>query len=114
MEEVVGYLFNLQVQVGPRATAAPAPAVGVVTGEAGTPASVADTLRAKGLGGPPPRAVSYSAPDETGQQVRTTEAPAVGAPDETGGEEPAKARPVPPPRDRARPQAPRSKKRRRH
>lgn len=113
MEEVVGYLFNLQVQVGPREPEEAA-GVGVVTDGAGAPVSVGDKLRAKGLQGPPaPRAVAYAAPDETGQEVRTTEAPPPRS--ATSDEGTPRARPVPPPRDKARPQAPnRNKKRRRH
>ncbi|HSN42748.1 MAG TPA: SEC-C metal-binding domain-containing protein, partial [Propionibacteriaceae bacterium] len=93
MEEVVGFLFNLEVQVQPR------PAVGIVAGsdggvidtaaidgllsaEAGMerveaePAVVPEPepqtperphIQAKGLGGRPARPVAYSAPDEQGQ-----------------------------------------------
>jgi len=88
MEEVVGFLFNLEVQVQPR------PSVGIVAGPGGgavTSASIEGLLvgeataepvvepepepvaparpsiQAKGLGARPAREVTYTAPDESGQ-----------------------------------------------
>lgn len=110
MEEVVGFLFNLEVQVEPR------PAVGVVTDDAGAPVEVG-ALLAKGLA---PRSdsrpLTYTAPDETGGEVRTVEAP-VPAPRTPEAPAPAApgaaaaTRPVPPAREKARPQANRPKRR---
>jgi len=106
MEEVVGFLFNLEVQVEQR------PAVGVVTDEGGAPVEVG-ALLAKGLA---PRAdnrpLTYIAPDETGDEVRTVEEPARPVRSgEVGPDQPASPpRPVPPSREKARPQANRPKR----
>ncbi|MFV0451215.1 MAG: preprotein translocase subunit SecA [Propioniciclava sp.] len=61
MEEAIGFVFNLEVTTN-------RPAVGVVTDENGAPVDVA----AKGLEQPLDESrVTYSAPDEGGQAVRT-------------------------------------------
>jgi len=89
MEEVVGYLYNLQVQVEP------APQVGLVAGADGVPITAEDlvpaasaperkssmpaessltkrpALKAKGLESKAPRAMAYSAPTETGEVAKT-------------------------------------------
>lgn len=70
MEEVVGYLFNLEVQVNQ------APQVGLMTGQDGAPVDAESLLagfdhqpqvESKGL--KPRRAdnLTYTAPDETGE-----------------------------------------------
>ena len=91
MEEVVGYLFNLEVRVDP------APQVGLVAGAAGQPLTAEDVvsagahamapqkraalapepqltrrpkLRAKGLEPKAQRPMAYSAPTETGEAAR--------------------------------------------
>ncbi len=71
MEEVVGYLFNLEVQVEPIA-----PVVGVVADDSGAPVDVAAKLQAKGLAPTPQRAVTYTAPGEDGAAVSHADAPA--------------------------------------
>ena len=89
MEEVVGYLYNLQVQVEP------APQVGLVAGADGVPITADDlvpaasaperrssmpaesnltrrpALKAKGLEAKTPRTMAYSAPTETGEVAKT-------------------------------------------
>ncbi|AQP46034.1 preprotein translocase subunit SecA [Tessaracoccus flavus] len=88
MEEVVGYLFNLQVN--PRQHAEPSLQVGLITESDGSPVDVlgkvgsdepqpepeADDEQpaplAKGLERKPDRDLSYSAPDESGTATRTT------------------------------------------
>ncbi len=67
MEEVVGFLFNLEVQVKP---AEPALEVGLVTDDAGQPVQVpkaAPEPLAKGLERHADTNLSYSAPDESGK-----------------------------------------------
>jgi len=72
MEEVVGYLFNLEVQVND------APQVGLVTDESGQPLDAdamlahagqvhAAQIQAKGLGGQRNDNLTYTSPDETGE-----------------------------------------------
>lgn len=106
MEEVVGFLFNLEVNVAPQA-----PAVGVVAGADGAPVDVGAQLQAKGLERRAPRRAVLSGPDEDG---RATSMPddVVDALEDATEVAAAAARPVPPPRDKARPQAPRKRKRR--
>ena len=110
MEEVVGYLFNLEVQV-----AAPAPQVGVVADADGAPVDIAGKLQAKGLErSAPRRAMTYSAPDEDGHAVNLRKEALEDA-IEDAAEAAAtteKRRPVPPPRAKARPQSPKKRKRR--
>ncbi|MFZ0530999.1 MAG: SEC-C metal-binding domain-containing protein, partial [Propionicimonas sp.] len=90
MEEVVGYLYNLDVQVEP------APQVGLVSGPDGAPVTAESmvpaapeppqrqapmpeepsltkrpALKAKGLESRAPRPMAYSAPTETGETVKT-------------------------------------------
>ncbi|HQZ00565.1 MAG TPA: SEC-C metal-binding domain-containing protein, partial [Propionicimonas sp.] len=90
MEEVVGYLYNLDVQVEP------APQVGLVAGADGVPLTAEDlvaavpqqpqrnaampaeptltkrpALKAKGLEAKAPRPMAYSAPTETGEVAKT-------------------------------------------
>ena len=86
MEEVVGFLFNLEVTVRP---AEPELSVGLITDETGAPVQVPSV----GAGTPEPVAVplakglerrsdtnlTYSAPDETGEVTQTATAPAAGA-----------------------------------
>lgn len=65
MEEVVGYLFNLEVTMAQ-------PKVGLVTDESGQPVDVGAVVTAKGLGGSSsPNRLTYSAPDETGEAHKT-------------------------------------------
>lgn len=65
MEEVVGYLFNLEVKT---------PEVAPVTEEDGTPVDVLAKTKplAKGLEGQQAGRLNYSAPDESGEAVKTT------------------------------------------
>ncbi|MHA6525170.1 preprotein translocase subunit SecA [Tessaracoccus sp. G1721] len=81
MEEVVGFLFNLEVTVRP---AEPELKVGLVTDEDGAPVQVpaqpsAPEPLAKGLERRAEAALSYSAPDETGEVTQTSGTPAVAA-----------------------------------
>ena len=81
MEEVVGFLFNLEVTVRP---AEPELKVGLITDEDGAPVQVpaqasAPEPLAKGLERRAEAALSYSAPDETGEVTQTSSAPAVAA-----------------------------------
>ncbi|MDO4784188.1 MAG: preprotein translocase subunit SecA [Propionibacteriaceae bacterium] len=65
MEEVVGYLFNLEVTLAQ-------PKVGLVTDESGKPVDVGAAVTAKGLGASAPQdRLTYSAPDETGEAQKT-------------------------------------------
>jgi len=70
MEEVVGFLFNLQVQVRP---AEPALEVGLVRDAEGAPVQVPDVPLAKGLERHADAHLNYSAPDETGQVTTTAD-----------------------------------------
>lgn len=73
MEEVVGFLFNLEVEITPVQ-----PQVGLVTDESGAPVEVGEMLKAKGLSrGEEPSDLTYSAPSEDGSQV-TSRKPAAG------------------------------------
>lgn len=81
MEEVVGFLFNLEVTVRP---AEPELKVGLITDEDGAPVQVpaqasAPEPLAKGLERRAEAALSYSAPDETGEVTQTSSAPVVAA-----------------------------------
>ncbi|CAL8967299.1 Protein translocase subunit SecA [Tessaracoccus sp. O5.2] len=72
MEEVVGFLFNLQVQVRP---AEPALEVGLVRDAEGAPVQVPapDVPLAKGLERHADAHLNYSAPNETGQVTTTAD-----------------------------------------
>ena len=61
-EEVVGFLFNLEIETGPQ--------VGLVTDDGGNPVT-ADSVLPKG--NRPRRALTYSAPDEQGEAETTSE-----------------------------------------
>lgn len=69
MEEVVGFLFNLEVQVNQE------PQVGLVTGSDGQAVDVDSLMggvdqpqiQAKGLGGKRAQNLTYTAPDELGE-----------------------------------------------
>ena len=61
-EEVVGFLFNLEIETGPQ--------VGLVTDDGGNPVT-ADSMLSKGSS--PRRALTYSAPDEQGEAETTSE-----------------------------------------
>ncbi|WP_420177059.1 preprotein translocase subunit SecA [Luteococcus sp. OSA5] len=76
MEEVVGFLFNLEVQVNQT------PQVGLVTGEDGQAVDVdsllgkaAPQIEAKGLGARRAQNLTYSAPDEQGEVQARRAAP---------------------------------------
>ncbi|HMQ39623.1 MAG TPA: SEC-C metal-binding domain-containing protein, partial [Micropruina sp.] len=95
MEEVVGFLFNLEVKVQPAvglqtdeagvpmsaevmdellASVAAEPAVAEPEPEAAEPAKGRPVVQAKGLGERQRRPVSYSAPSETGEAVTSRDA----------------------------------------
>lgn len=70
MEEVVGYLFNLQVTFAE-------PQVGLVTDQSGAAVDVVSQasgtkVSAKGLGGRKSENLTYSAPDETGHEAKSS------------------------------------------
>ena len=69
MEEVVGYLFNLQVTFQQ-------PQVGLVTDGGGAPVDVVSQagLSAKGLGGTKSTNLTYTAPDEQGHEEKSSSA----------------------------------------
>ncbi|PIF02833.1 MAG: preprotein translocase subunit SecA [Propionibacterium sp.] len=62
MEEVVGFLFNIDVE-------ADKPKVGLVTDDDGTPVDFVGQLSAKGLEAEKPKNLTYSAPDEQGDKT---------------------------------------------
>ena len=93
MEEVVGFLFNLEVTVRP---AEPKLSVGLITDETGAPVQVPtvgastpapDAPLAKGLERRSDTNLTYSAPDETGEVTQTGAAPAT-ATDKVGRNQP--------------------------
>ena len=103
MEEVVGFLFNLQVEVTPVRQQ-----VGVVTDEEGAPVEVGAMLAARGLQRPKgPDELTYTSPGEDGGQVTSKKR------QQTGGDQGAaqSQRPVPP--DPARARKPKSKPKKR-
>ncbi|HJE52225.1 MAG TPA: preprotein translocase subunit SecA [Tessaracoccus flavescens] len=82
MEEVVGYLFNLEVNVRP---AEPALNVGLVTDDEGRAVDVVEKTRqtqplAKGLEREADKNLTYSAPDESGEAQKTGAAPVTSTP----------------------------------
>lgn len=107
MEEVVGFLFNLEVNVTPAA-----PAVGVVADETGAPVDVAAQLQAKGLERQAPRRAVLSGPDEGGRAAAMPDAVEDALDDAADAAKVARTRPVPPPAHKARQQAPKKRKRR--
>nr|WP_040160325.1 preprotein translocase subunit SecA [Nigerium massiliense] len=81
LEEVVGYLFNLEVNVEP---AQPQPEVGMQVDGGGTPLRAADMLGDSELAEHRPRhALNYSAPDEDGNQIVRAEDAAPTVEEET-------------------------------
>lgn len=107
MEEVIGFLFNLEVNVTP-----PAPAVGVVTDESGAPVDVAAQLQAKGLERQAPRRAVLSGPDEAGRAASMPDVVEDALDDAAAAARSERTRPVPPSREKARPQSPKKRKRR--
>ncbi|PNQ51697.1 preprotein translocase subunit SecA, partial [Vibrio agarivorans] len=61
-EEVVGFLFNLEIETGPQ--------VGLVTDDGGNPVTADSVLPKVNR---PRRALTYSAPDEQGEAETTSE-----------------------------------------
>ncbi|MDN5569830.1 MAG: preprotein translocase subunit SecA [Propionibacteriaceae bacterium] len=80
LEESIGFVFNLEVNVAAAQQAAPQ--VGVVTGADGAPVDVAGSVRAPGLTrAKDPASLTYTAPDEDGQAVRTAPAATASGPE---------------------------------
>lgn len=88
LEESIGFVFNLEVNVDAR------PQVGVVTDGSGAPVDVAATVSSPGLQQrAAPGRLTYTAPDEDGEAVRTTDGASAEADD--GAPTPAKTQPKP-------------------
>ncbi len=105
MEEVVGFLFNLQVEVTPVQQQ-----VGVVTDEGGAPVEVGAMLAEKGIGRKQgPTDLTYSAPSEDGSQTTTKRKQQPSEAQQADDEQ----RPVPPDPNKARRPKSKPKKRKR-